>query len=169
MLQGPIYPLLVKEFWKYARISEDGNIIWSQIYGLPISVTISSIEKVTECVSEGVTVEDFQTNLGLLEKFKILFDSSAPYEPNNPEYLLPHNKILFQFSLSNLRPRANARGTMSQEDRVIVFLLSYHFKINLPKTIFNHLKYSIAASRKQSQAYIPYGRILSEIIFQEGI
>ena len=79
MLNGPVYPVLVKEFWKYARISDDGNTIWSEVYRLPIAITISSIVKVTKCVSSGVTIDDYQTELGILERCQILFDDSTPF------------------------------------------------------------------------------------------
>ena len=52
---------------------------------------------------------------------------------------------------------------------VFVFLLAHHYKINLPKTIFNHLKESIKVSRAQPESYIPYGRILYELMVREGI
>ena len=140
MLNGPVFLVLVKEFWKYAKISNDGNTILSEVYRLPITISISSIEKVIKCVSSGVTIDDFQTDLNMVERCRILFDDSTPFEPNNPEKLLPSARTWFRFSLTNLRPRATARSTLSQDDRIFVFLLTHHFKINLPKTIFNHLK-----------------------------
>ena len=168
MLNGLVFPALVKEFWKYARISDDGNSVMSEVYRLPIVISISSIEKVINCVCSGVTIDDFQTDPSMVERCRILFDDSTPFEPNNPEKLLPSARTWFRFSLTNLRPRATARSTLSQDDRIFVFLLTHHFNINLPKTIFNHLKHSIEVSRNQIQSYIPYGRIISEIMFKEG-
>ena len=104
LLHGPIYTVLVKEFWKYARISKDGNIIWSEIFRLPIAITLSSIVKATGCVASSVTTDDFQTDLGLVEKFRVLHDVSATYEPTNLENLFPTPKTWFRFSLTNLRP-----------------------------------------------------------------
>ena len=168
MLNGPVYPVLVKEFWKYARISDDGNTVMSEVYRLPIAISISSIEKAINRVSSGVTIDDFQTDLSIVERCRILFDDSITFEPNNPEKLRPSARTWFRFSLTNLRPRATARSTMCQDDRIFVFLLTHHFKINVPKTIFNHLKHSIEVSRTQIQSYIPYGRMISEIMIREG-
>lgn len=78
--------MLVKEFWKFSRISDDGNTILSEIFKLPIIVTILSIVKATGCVSFGVTIDDFQSDLRFVKSFKTLFDDSVPYEPNNPEH-----------------------------------------------------------------------------------
>ena len=169
LLHGPIYPVLVKEFWKNAKISDNGNIIWSKIYDLPIAITISSIVEVTGCIASGLTIDDFQTDLSLIEKFRALQDSSTSLEPTCPETLLPTPKTWFRFSLTNLRPRATARSTLSHDDRIFIYLLTNHFKINLPKTIFDHLKYSLEITRTRHIFYIPYGRILSEIFIKEGI
>lgn len=155
LLNGPIFTTLVKELWKFARISDDGNTIWSEIYRLPISITISFIKEVTKCASSGATIDHYQSRLSTVESFRILHDSSIPYEPNNPENLLPYAQAWFRFSLTNLCPRETARSTLSHDDKIFIFLLSYHFRINLHKTIFNHLKHSIEVSRTQIHHFIP--------------
>ncbi|CAI8593751.1 unnamed protein product [Vicia faba] len=169
LLRDPIFIVLVKEFWKYAKISDDGNTILSEIFRLPIDVTISSIVRVTGCVSSGVTIDEYQSYLSIVERFRVLHDSSVSYEPTNPGTLLPSAKTWFRFSLSNLHPQATARRTLSHDDIIFVFLLIHHFKINLPKTILIRLKHAIEISRTQTQSYIPYGRILSEIMIQDKI
>lgn len=125
--------------------------------------------KVIGCVAFGVTIDDFQSELSMVDKFKILHDSSTTYELTNPKTLILSSWTWFKFSLINLRPRATSRSTLSHDDRIYIYLLTYHFRINFPKTIFSHLKYSIEISKTHLQSYIPYGRIMSEIIFREGI
>lgn len=104
-----------------------------------------------------------------MDFFRILCYNSIQYEPNNPENQLPYARTWFRFSLTNLRHRASEINTLSHDDIIFIYLLSYHFRINLPKTIFNHLKYSIEISRTHVHSYIPYGRILSKIMFRRRI
>ena len=45
MLRGPVYPNILKNFWLHAFVIPDGSIIHSHIFGVLITVILSSIDE----------------------------------------------------------------------------------------------------------------------------
>ena len=103
------------------------------------------------------------------EKFVSLHDMSSGYEPINPENLLPIPKAWFKLTVSNFLPRGENQDILRYDDQAFIYLLMNDIRVNLPQSIFNCLWKSISESRNRIKSYIPYGRVLSEIFFQEGI
>ena len=102
LLRGPVYPNLVKAFWKYALESEDGNSIHSFVYDIPFTITPSSIARAIGCTLAGVTVDEFRLNYTFIESFRDIFNMSfLRFEPNNPDRLSPTAKAWFNLLLNN--------------------------------------------------------------------
>ena len=105
----------------------------------------------------------------MIENASAIFDLSVRYQPTNPNNLLPIVKVWFQLVLSNLCPRGINLNTLTHDDRLLVHLLVNHERVNLPQTIFNHLRYSIVVSREEYHSFIPFGRVLSALLFKAEI
>ena len=170
LLKGPIFPTLVKEFWKFACISQDGNSIESYLYDFPISVPSSSIAEAIKCAQTGVTVDEFHHDYCLYEDLREIFHpvNSIP-ESNSPEGLLDITKHWYIVLINNIRPKKVDRNVVNHDDKVFLYLVLNKIRINLLQTIFNYLKNCVDNSRGQFKSYIPYGRILSALIFKEGL
>ena len=93
MLHGPIYPLLVKEFWKNASAKFDGSSVSSIIFGNSITITPATIAAAIGCTQIGTTVEGHRFNNPLIENANTIFDLSVRYQPTNPNNLQPIAKV----------------------------------------------------------------------------
>ena len=169
MLDKPVYLNLVKDFWKHAHVDCAGCSISSRVFGIPITTTPFTIAIAIGCENIGVTVEYVKSWYIISEQLISLHNTSTSYEPINPENLLPIPKAWFKLLLTNFRPREENKDILFYDDWVFIFLLMDQMRINLPRTIFNFLQKSIIVSRNQTKSYIPFGRVLSEIFFKEGI
>lgn len=58
-LKGPIYPLLVKEFWKNASIKrkKSHSFIKSKVIGVPVTITPKCIAKVKSWLEYNIQTE----------------------------------------------------------------------------------------------------------------
>ena len=56
---------------------------------------------------------------------------------------------------------------MRYDDQTLIYLLMNDTQVSLPQSIFISLWKYISESRNRIKSYIPYGRVLSEIFFQE--
>ena len=45
MLRGPVYPNLLKNFWLHDFVIPDRNTTHSHIFGVPITITSSSVDE----------------------------------------------------------------------------------------------------------------------------
>ena len=154
MLHGPIYPLLVKEFWKNASAKFDGSSVSSIVFGNPITITPATIAAVIGCTQTGVTVEGHRFNSPLIENANTIFDLFVWYQPTNLNNFQPIAKVWFELVLSNFRPRGINLDTLTHDDRLLIHLLVNRERVNLPQTIFNHLRYSIVVSREEYHSFI---------------
>ena len=63
------------------------------------------------------------------------------------------------------------KDVLTHDDRVFIFLLMNRMRVNLPQTIFDLLLKTITNLKNGDfiKPYAPFGRVLSEILFSEGI
>ena len=169
MLDKPIYTNLVKEFWKHAYLDYETKSTSSYVFEVPITITPFLITLATGCENVGVTIDIVKSRFTMSEKFAPLHDLSLGYDPISPENLLPTPKAWFKLIVSNFLPRGENQDILRYDDQAFIYLLMNDIRVNLPQSIFNCLWKSISESRNQVKSYIPYGRVLSEIFFKEGI
>lgn len=116
------------------------------------------------CEEEGYCVEHYRFNNVYSDHLCLIY---ANYDNlNRPATLLPIGKVLYQFLVSNLRPREKQLEALTLDDKHLLLLLTKNIKVNLSFTIFNFLNKMIIISRKEMTFLIPYGRVLSELFSQ---
>jgi len=79
--------------------------------------------------------------------------------------LKPIVQQLFQIQVSNFMPKEDSytHPTLTI-DMLFLFFLLRKDKINLPLTIFNHMKSCIEQSKQGNIDFIPYGRVITMLI-----
>ena len=60
-------------------------------------------------------------------------------------------------------------NSLTHDDKLLVYFLVNHVRVNLSQTIFNHLRYSITIYINQHQSILPFGRVLSALFFNADI
>lgn len=163
-LEGPIYPQLVKEFWKNASIKrkKSHSFIKSKVIGVPVTITPKCIAKVIKCSEEGIDIEKYLYCNDLRPKvLRKLYDFSGGRTETKD--LKPIVQQLFQIQVCNFMPKEGKHPTLTI-DRVFLFFLLRKYKINLPLTIFNHMKSCIELSKQGNIDFIPYGRVITMLI-----
>ena len=170
MLNGPIYPDPMKDFWANAHVHQnelDGCQILSVVYGSHVVINSKIISQAINCEEDGVTVEIYRHNNIFVNLMHIIYGSKGLDE--SPSTLTPMAKVWYQIMGTNLRPREKGTRWLSSDDKHFILFLVSRTKINLPLSMFNYLKEEILLSREELSFLIPFGRVLSMILVQQGV
>ena len=133
-------------------------------------MTFSSIAEAIKCAQTGVTVDEFHHYYYLYKDLcEIFHPVNSTQDSNSPEGLLDITKHWYIVLINNIRPRKVDQNVVNHDDKVFLYFVLNKIRVNLPQTIFNYLKNCVDISRGQFKSYIPYGRILSALIFKEGL
>ena len=79
------------------------------------------------------------------------------------------NKMLLKIQNENLLPKAGGGDQPSLDHRVFLHFFMTKQKANVPKYIFRHMIKTLRESQTIKRFWIPYGRLISEILHQGGI
>ncbi|CAI8595074.1 unnamed protein product [Vicia faba] len=88
---------------------------------------------------------------------------------SSPASLRPIVKFWFQLLVINLCPREKDLETLTWYDKNLLLFHTYNMRFILPLTIFNFLKEIIKTFREETNFLIPYGRVISELLYKLGI
>src|ERR1044072_3086693 len=180
-LRGPTYPALVKEFWKTAECDR-GHIV-SHVRGKRIIITEKTIGELL-CLdhTKGIRIRgrnennDFISNVIDKEIFIDLNPTKPPSEYKSIS-LVPKLRIWYQILINCIIPKPLnlLAENLNADQKYFIYHIKNKDKLCLPAILFLHLKYSIQDSRttadndKEKILYIPFGRIISEILVQNGV
>ena len=78
------------------------------------------------------------------------------------------NKMLLKIQNENLLPKGGG-DQPSLDHRVFLHFFMTKEKSNVPKYIFRHMIKTLRESQTIKRSWIPYGRLISEILYQGGI
>jgi hypothetical protein len=78
-------------------------------------------------------------------------------------------KLLLKIQNENLLPKGGGGDQPSLEHRVFLHYFIKKESANVPKYIFKHMIKELRESQNSNRCWIPYGRLISEILHQEGI
>ena len=182
-LHGPVYELLVKEFWRQAEC--DDHYVVSHVLGRRIVITEKSIAELLGLAHlQGLRVHGKEKNMptGAINFLhKELYSDYSP-EKQKKEYkvktLLPKLRAWHRIILGclNPRPSTNSADYINTNQKYMLYCLKKGKKLCLPFIIFHYLKEIITKSRtttaregKKIPHYIPFGRILSDILVESGL
>ncbi|CAJ2669880.1 unnamed protein product [Trifolium pratense] len=171
LLDGPTYPQLVREFWNNAFIKEKKAnttpVIETRVLGCSITITPTDIAELIRCSEKGIDIEKYRYNSGLEPSIiRKLYDFSG--NKTETKSLKPVANLWYKILVSNFMPKEET-GLALTIDKHFLYFIMMKQKINLPLTIFNYMKSCIEISRKGNLDFIPYGRVISELLNQRGI
>jgi len=83
--------------------------------------------------------------------------------------LTMEKKMLLKIQNENLLPKGGGSDQPSLEHRVFMHYFITKEKANVPKYIFKHMIKALRESQTIKRTWIPYGRLISEILHQRGI
>src|ERR1044072_3426245 len=180
-LRRPTYPALVKESWKTAECDR-GHIV-SHICGKRVNITEKTIGELL-CLdhNKGIRIcgrnenNDFISNVIDKEIF-IDLDPTKPPSEDKSISLVPKLRIWYQILINciNPKPLNLLSENLNADQKYFIYHIKNKDKLCLHAILFLHLKFSIQDSRttadndKEKILYIPFGRIISEILVENGI
>jgi hypothetical protein len=171
LLNGPVYPQLVKELWDNAHIEQNKSntgVIKTTVIGCQITITPLLIAQVIGCDEEGIDIEKYKYNSPLTSSVnKQLYDFSDNKAETSS--LKPIINLWYKILASNLMPKPEHTRLALNIDKHFLYFLKLRVKINLPITIFNYMKSCIEMSQIGKSGFIPYGRVISELLIHQGI
>jgi len=94
-----------------------------------------------------------------------MFNSKKKGSYNN---LSMEKKMMLKIQNENLLPKGGGSDQPSLEHRVFLHFFVKKEKANVPKYIFKHMIKTLKESQLIKRAWIPYGRLISEILNQGG-
>ena len=85
------------------------------------------------------------------------------------KHMQKEHKVLQKLMQECFLPKAGGVDSLSIEHKMFLHFLITFEKVNLPRYIFHHMLWALKESQDKQRAYIPYGRMLSEIFYQGRI
>ena len=79
------------------------------------------------------------------------------------------HKVLQKLLQECFLPKGGGVDHISLEHKVFLHYLISFEKVNLPRYIFHHMLWALEQSQQKNRAFVPYGRLLSEIFHQGGM
>jgi len=146
-----------------------GTEIRSSIMGVHISVSEASITWVIRRASEGKFVSGLDNNKtspwnNIVNK--TMFNSTKKGKYSELSMKI---KMLLKIQNENLLPKGGGGDQPSLDHRVFLHFFLTKQKANVPKYIFRHMVKALKESQSIKRTWIPYGRLISEILHQGGI
>ena len=180
-LNGPVYGALVKEFWRQADC--DRHHVVSHVLGKRIIITKQTIGELLGLNhQEGVRIggrsdKDEFINSVVNKKIFLDFGSTEQSSEYKPTTLMPKLRIWHRILLTciNPRPLNLYSDYLNANQMCFLYHLQNNDKLCLPAILFMHLKESIQKSRtsakgsKETIKYIPFGRLISDILVENGL
>ncbi|KEH19771.1 hypothetical protein MTR_8g468090 [Medicago truncatula] len=182
MLNGPTYTSLVRQFWvrvhvddkHAAKLEETEKIqidptlegksreetglepfrcteIRSSIMGIPVFISEDSIAFVIKRASEG----SYKGGIG----------NNKPA----PGTKCMEKKMLLKIQNENLLPKGGGNDQPSLEHRILLHFFITGEQANVPRYIFKHMIKDLRDMQEKKRCWVPYGRLILEIIHQGGI
>ncbi|KEH27995.1 hypothetical protein MTR_5g056945 [Medicago truncatula] len=143
--------------------------IRSSIMGIPIFISQEAIAFVLRRASDG-SYKDGIGNSKTSPWNEVVNQSMF----NNTKkgayfYLSMENKMLLKIQNENLLPKGGGSDQPSLEQKIFLHYFITKAKANVPRYIFKHIMKELRESQEHNKCWVPYGRLISEILHQVGI
>jgi len=143
--------------------------IRSSIMGIPVFILEATISWVIRRASEGKFVnglDNSKTSPWNDIVNKTMFNSTRKGKYSELSMV---NKMLLRIQNENLLPKGGGGDQPALDHRVFLHFFMTKQKANVPKYIFMHMIKTLRESQTIMRSWIPYGRLISEILHQGGI
>jgi len=143
--------------------------IRSSIMGIPVYISEASITWVIKKASEGKFVNGLDNNKtcpwnDIVNKTMFNNTKKGKYSELSMKI-----KMLLKIQNENLLRKGGGGDQPSLNHRVFLHFFLTKQKANVPKYIFRHMIKTLKESQTIKRTWIPYGRLISEILHQGGI
>ncbi|KAI5435958.1 hypothetical protein KIW84_022401 [Lathyrus oleraceus] len=173
-LYGPIYPLLVKEFWRCA--DADDQFIVSFVLGVKIVITEGSIASLLNMESSGgKRIYNIPPRSKRITEVinPTIFKPNVEGNPSKNKELHQNLRVWLKIILGTIhhRPASNSSDYINADQKCILYCIQKGIKINLPTLLFRYLRDSVRETRNnmKPRSYIPLGRLLSDVFIEHGL
>jgi len=142
--------------------------IRSSIMGIPVVISVALIAGVIRRAYEGKFVYDLDNNKK--SHWKSIVNKTIFNSTNKGKYsdLSMRTKMLLKIQNENLLPKGSGGDKPSLDHKVFLHFFPTKQKANVSKYIFRHMIKNLKESQTIKRNYIPYGRLISEILHQGG-
>jgi hypothetical protein len=144
-LHGPVYDLLVKEFWRHAE--NDNHYVVSHVLGKKIVITEKTIAQLLGLKHrEGIRISGKEKNISEMLKNSLNHVLYTKKAIEDSEYtvktLLPELRIWHRIILGCFNPRlsTNSADYINTHQKYMLYCLKTNKKICLPHILFQFLK-----------------------------
>lgn len=171
-LVGPVFPILVKEFWIHAQVYP--KFILSSVMGKAIVITEKLICQLIGC--DDVVVTPPASRVNLASVYLEIFTSG--FHSNKIRDLKPPYKIWAKIFLGCIfhRKPSNSPDYINNEQLYLLYCIGKDFKVDLPHLLFDHLWNHVKETREKAKSkslkirdWIPMGRLISDILTENGL
>ncbi|CAJ2640633.1 unnamed protein product [Trifolium pratense] len=199
MLNGPIYPDLLKKFWMKARVFSKYEAKQEELAAIERNPSLKGKTRKEMGLLEftGTQIRSnicginltfspihFNALLGLDNSGLVLddFEKDTRFREEllhrmcidmklkgKVKGLTDECRVLFKIILSTISPRVGGTDTISWPHRHLIYFLLTERKVNLGKYFFERICEAIFQSKSQRRTTIVYPRLLSDLLFQGHI
>jgi len=143
--------------------------IRSSIMGIPVYISEASITWVIRRASKGKFVNGLDNNK--TSPWNDIVNKTMFNNTKKGKYseLSMKIKMLLKIQNENLLPKGGGGDQPSLDHRVFLHFFLTKQKANVPKYIFRHMIKTLKESQTIKRTWIPYGRLISEILHQGRI
>ncbi|CAJ2637997.1 unnamed protein product [Trifolium pratense] len=199
MLNGPIYPDLLKKFWMKARVFSKYEAKQEELAAIERNPNLKGKTRKEMGLLEftGTQIRSnicginltfspihFNALLGLDNSGLVLddFEKDTRFREEllhrmcidmklkgKVKGLTDECRVLFKIILSTISPRVGGTDTISWPHRHLIYFLLTERKVNLGKYFFERICEAIFQSKSQRKTTIVYPRLLSDLLYQGHI
>ncbi|XP_045791776.1 uncharacterized protein LOC123886505 [Trifolium pratense] len=196
MLNGPIYPDLLKHFWMKAKIFTKFEAQLEELLAIENNPSLKGKSRKEMGLMEfnGPQIRSnvcglnlifskvhFNALLGLVDKglFMESFEKETTYRKDLLHRMFLDEKlkgkvkgmtdecrVLFKIIISSICPRLGGTDTISWTHRHLIYFLLTQKKVNLGDYLFERVCEAIFLSKSQRRTSLVHPRLLSELLFQ---
>lgn len=178
-LIGPLYLVLVKQFWVHATTEKE--TITSYIMNRKIVITKKSIADLISHDGKGKRIHNAKINARrevIIDP--VIFKEETNFEDDkgpNAKDLTRYLRVWFKIILDCIHHISNTNNSdyINTHQKLMIFYLEKGVKLGLPSIMFKFMRDSIRESRtggssnKTKSKFIPNGRLIFEILVENGL
>ncbi|KAI5418243.1 hypothetical protein KIW84_042751 [Lathyrus oleraceus] len=173
-LYGPVYPNLIKEFWRF--VDADDHFIVSYVLGVKIVITEKSIASLLNMEKTGGRrIYDINPRSRYIAQVinPTIFKLNTEGNPSKNKELHQNLRVWLKIILGTIhhRPASNSSDYINTDQKCILYCIHKGLKLCLPALLFRYLRDSVRETRNnmKPRTYIPLGRLLSDVFIENGL
>jgi hypothetical protein len=178
ILNGPVYPNLVKDFWmkadvlnksSFQRVAESGKTteylgqeIRSEVGGVCIRIRAEHIRQALKLPSKGLYLRSDEKEINTFMQEKIYGKGS---KSKSNQDMKPLYKVLYKILHESIIPKVGFTDQVSQYYKAILYYIGLKAPIDFSKVFINHMCHSIKESKTKGVRNAHHSRLLSYMFY----